>query len=216
MKIRMPRPFRRRQRIQWIALLLIAVTVTIGWSVVSAQHKRPPLIQQPGFYPYDMGSTLLTEKERPHDSAGIIMVRYPSGVHYNPVTVSQAALAHYDHWLREKDEASRTQFLKYAVWLRSTQADNGLWYYDFPNGAMPVPWVSAMAQGHAISVFVRAYALTNDDSYLEAADRSLGTFEIAMGRGGVNDMDGNFVYYEEAMPPESPHILNGAARKGGG
>lgn len=42
---------------------------------------------------------------------------------------------------------------------------------------LPAGWHSAMAQGHALSVLTRAYVVTNDAKYLEAARRALHLFK---------------------------------------
>lgn len=160
-------------------------------------------------YAHDFSIVLTTEKDRPRDANGIIMVKYPSGNEYNPVTVSQSALAHLDRWLRTRSAEDREEFLKDADWLLQTEEPDGLWLYHFPNGGMPVPWVSAMAEGHGCSVLVRPYVLTGDKAYLDGARRALATFDKEIGKGGVSMVDDGLTYYEEAMPPESPHILNG-------
>ena len=193
-------------------VLLIGIRIGIaGYAAWTAVRPRSfaPVTTLPGPYAYDFSAKLTTEHLLSRDANGIIMVKYPSGLEYNPVTVAQLALAHYDRWLREKGTADREEFLKDAEWLVSTQKGDGLWYYDFPNGPMPVPWVSAMAQGPAMSVLVRAYALSGDAAYASAADRALDTYDLQSGKGGVSATDGGYVWYEETMPPYSPHILNG-------
>lgn len=195
-------------------LAVVALSASAGGLIVAqivrhAPEKAVVLQALPAPYPYDMASVLETEGARPRDSDGILMVEYPSGIHYNPVTISQSALAHYDRWLALGSSADRDLVIKDAEWLVERQGADGLWYYDFPNGSMPVPWVSAMAQGQAISVLVRAYALTSADRFVSAARRGLATYEKPSGQGGVNSTDGDVVYYEETMPPYSPRILNG-------
>lgn len=189
----------------------MAFTAIVALWANGCSSAAPSLAIQglPGPYEYDFSIVLTTEDKRPRDSNGIIMVEYPSGVEYNPVTVAQSALAHYDRWLDEGRASDRSEFLKDAEWLVSTQKDDGLWYYEFPNAGMPVPWVSGMAQGHACSVLVRAYAISGDTLFRDAATHSLATFELPVGSGGVSMVDGGYTYYEEAMPPVSPHILNG-------
>ena len=209
----LPRWTRRAART--LALLAVIALSASAGGLIAAQivHRMPEkaviLQALPAPYPYNMASVLETEAARPRDSDGILMVEYPSGTHYNPVTISQSAIAHYDRWLALGSSADRDLVIKDADWLVGHQAGDGLWYYDFPNGTMPVPWVSAMAQGQAISVLVRAYALTSSDRFVSAARRALATYDKPSGQGGVNSTDGDFVFYEETMPPYSPRILNG-------
>jgi hypothetical protein len=194
-----------------IALGAIAAVVVTA----AALNARPPspqsvhLVAAPGRYAHDMSTLLVTENERPRDADGTILVRYPSGLHYNPVTISQNALAHYDRWLQTHEESDRAVVVKAARWLKAAQGPAGLWSYDVPNGSMPVPWVSAMAQGQAASVLVRAASLSRDESYLRAADAAIATYDRLSGAAGVASVDDGYVYFEETMPPYSPHILNG-------
>lgn len=60
-----------------------------------------------------------------------------------------------------------------------------------------------------MSVLLRAYWLTGGIDFAKSSERALSTYDLPSGSGGVSAMDGGFVYYEETMPPYSPHILNG-------
>lgn len=50
---------------------------------------------------------------------------------------------------------------------------------------LPPGWYSAMAQGQAMSLLVRAYLLTHDAKYLKAAVEAMKLFEISSEQGGV-------------------------------
>jgi heparosan-N-sulfate-glucuronate 5-epimerase len=54
-------------------------------------------------------------------------------------------------------------------------------------GSMELPpgWYSAMAQGQAMSLLVRAYLYTKDRQYLTAAVAAMKLFEISSEQGGV-------------------------------
>lgn len=194
-------------------VVIVALTfLATGWfagRAVGPRADAPAGESLPGPYAHTMLYALDTIDARPRDDQGILLVQYPTGLHYNPVTVAQHALAFYDRWLALKANVDRSEFLKSADWLVKVQGDSGLWYYDFPNGPMPVPWVSAMAQGQAISVLARAHAITGEDKYLAAARRALATFGRSFEEDGVRMVEDGYVYYEETMPPYSPHILNG-------
>lgn len=50
---------------------------------------------------------------------------------------------------------------------------------------LPPGWYSAMAQGQAMSLLVRAYLVTSNPKYLQAAVSAMKLFEISSDQGGV-------------------------------
>ncbi|XP_061198385.1 D-glucuronyl C5-epimerase-like [Saccostrea echinata] len=71
-------------------------------------------------------------------------------------------------------------------------------------------WYSAMGQGQAISLLVRAYVASKDRTYLDAAGRALDIFEIPSSQGGVLAKFLNkFYWYEEYPTTPSSFVLNG-------
>lgn len=128
----------------------------------------------------------------------------------NPGSVALFALRLYDldfgpghRWL--------PLFLRESHWLLSHQ---------LPNGDIPVPfaipmlglkagWVSAMYQGLALSVFLRAYALTHDRAYLTAADRVVASFTLPYGHGGFVAETPYGPWPQEYPAAKPPSVLNG-------
>lgn len=162
----------------------------------------------------------------PKDAKGIILVVYDGVPQYNPVTISQQALFWYNGWLSASQRASvhkgvtdhalleqvaeyRTSFLQYADWLVTNQGSDGIWLYKFAYEGQPVPWWSAMAEGQAVSVLIRAYAITRKPGYLAAATLALATFTRPISLRGVEGSLGGDNWYEEYLSPAHPHVLNG-------
>ncbi|MDL2121690.1 MAG: D-glucuronyl C5-epimerase family protein [Deltaproteobacteria bacterium] len=151
------------------------------------------------------------------DKNGIPLVDYANaGIHYNPVTISQYALGVYEHYLSKRQEIDRQIFLTQANWLveniKETTKGFGVWYYHFSPGGisdLEIPWVSAMAQGEAISVLLRAYLMTSDTAYLKTAEKALDSFNYTLEEGGVRSIDKGLIYYEEVPSKQAFHILNG-------
>jgi len=152
------------------------------------------------------------------DSEGIVIVDYAGdlGKQYNPVTISQCALVNYNYYVNTGEKSYKQVFLRHTDWLvehqKITPKGFGGWYYNFPWQPYQCknPWVSAMAQGQAISVLVRAYALTQDKSYLKSARLAVDAFEYSVDEGGVRfiDKNGN-VFYLEYASELHPYVLNG-------
>ena len=156
------------------------------------------------------------------DEDGVPIVDYGNwhGVHIgrqrNPVTISQRAMAYHDLY-QNGDQSYLQPFLNCANWLQSAAVPHGefsLLEYQFPwpQYQPTPPWRSAMAQGRALQVLVRAHQLTNDDSYLESARRLLNAFFVDFEHGGAtmrSEQNGwRYKEYAGVGGPES-RILNG-------
>ena len=136
-------------------------------------------------------------------------VRSTSGI-YNPVSIAQYGLYCYGELVGGNEEL-RQPFLRQAQFLRSYQRQDGTLPYwnPFPRYCENPPWISAMAQGEAASLFLRAYALTSERSYLDAALHAVESLKADVARGGASFIRGNAVFFEEIASNEPVHILNG-------
>ncbi len=160
----------------------------------------------------------------PLDTRGVPIVDYvrlgAGGIDermaYNPVTISQYGLARYEEFLHG-DAEGLADMLVQANWLRSAMDENGRLEYEFAITTRDLEpgWISAMAQGEAISVFARAWAETEDPIWLEAADRAFRPFTSDLARNGVvfteSGEEGSVDTWLEEYPHDPPsHVLNGA------
>jgi len=139
----------------------------------------------------------------------------PLGPQHHPVTISQYALGLYNRYIESGNCEDRRSFVSQADWFVRTatrRSDFVVWEYHFNlwKYNAKAPWVSAMAQGEALSVLLRAYQLTGRQTYAQIATQALGSFEHTIEQGGVcaTDSRGN-VYYEEVAARPAAHILNG-------
>lgn len=140
------------------------------------------------------------------DGEGLIC----KGTFPNPVSISQYALSQYDS-ASSGYACAKKRFLRHARWLRDHQRNDGGYPYPIPLPAYGVEpgWLSAMAQGEAASVLLRAYALESDPSYLEAGLNSLEPLARDVCEGGALFVRGSRVVFEEVASPQPSHILNG-------
>lgn len=169
---------------------------------------------------YYMNFAEKTKFPGPFDTDGIPMLDYKGnvGVQYNPNAVAQYALGFYDLFLDTGNQKHKEVFLKQADWflrsIRVIENGIGLWEYNFDfeyHKGLKAPWQSALAQGQGISVVARAYLLTKDDRYLEAADKAFRSFEYQIGQpGGVTYVDDEgYTWFEELIFIPPTHVLNG-------
>ena len=112
--------------------------------------------------------------------------------------------------------AHLAQFYYAANWLVMQQDNRGGWPImvtrKLASGHLELPpgWYSAMAQGHAMSLLVRAYERTHNKKYLDAALKATLLFDIPSAEGGVlANFIGQYPWYEEYPTTPSSFVLNG-------
>ena len=112
--------------------------------------------------------------------------------------------------------AHLAQFYYAANWLVLHQDDRGGWPINVRrriNKQIPelAPgWYSAMAQGQAMSLLVRAYVRTHNSKYLDSALRATKLFRVSSAEGGVRaKFADKFTWYEEYPTQPSSFVLNG-------
>ena len=214
-----------RSKSIWHTLPLIS-TFTLKWHDwwISEQqpHYRlaPPSLNTSEFEPYavDMWPLLavpfgiLDEEGVPYNDAPI--GEYPSA--YNPTTIAQYALAHWNAYLTTADERHKEAFMSQVYWLMAHEAcgddDKACWPILFPSHTYNATgsWLSALTQGNCISVLVRAHQLTHEDIFLQVARRAIRTFYLDIVDGGVSASVGNGgIFFEEVAVYPAAHILNG-------
>jgi heparosan-N-sulfate-glucuronate 5-epimerase len=153
-----------------------------------------------------------TEWPDPVDRAGLPLDQSPGGEYiYHPIVILQKALGHWDRWLGSERRSVQhlASFLQIAGWALDSQDDKGgweVWSLFGTTGALPY---SAMAQGEAMSVLVRAFSTTGDDAYLEGARRALAPMLLPIKEGGTSWRASEGLVLEE-IPFRAPEtILNG-------
>ncbi|UNX56229.1 D-glucuronyl C5-epimerase family protein [Georgenia sp. TF02-10] len=167
----------------------------------------------------------LEDPDRPVDGAGVLQVTWPdqAGPIYHPVS-----LAHYALYMLESYRTTGTrEYLDRAVANAEALLDGAeeragaLWFpygfdyqlHDDEAQTLTAPWYSGMAQGQALSLFVRLHAETDDDRWTDAADATARTFDARPGEGGpwfAHVVDGHLwfeEYVDDAVAPTQ--VVNG-------
>ncbi|MGQ9560695.1 MAG: D-glucuronyl C5-epimerase family protein [Candidatus Oleimicrobiaceae bacterium] len=157
-------------------------------------------------------------REYRFDQHGIPQVNYGrhAGWQYNAITVAQYGLAQLTEWSRSAREEARDRARRAARWLVDTCEEYrpgvAAWVYrfDLPFYGPKAPWISAMAQGEAISLLLRIWLLEKDDELVWVARRAFAAFCLPVEQGGVLSSfpDGAPVFEEFPTVP-APHVLNG-------
>lgn len=115
---------------------------------------------------------------------------------YFPISIFQYALGLWDLYLYDNDENKKDKFLIQCKWIIDNQKNDGSWDCFGPIGYHQYK-VSSMGQGEAISVLIRAYKLTNESKWLEAAKKAMKFMLMSIHEGGTLLIDGNDYFFEE-------------------
>jgi len=144
------------------------------------------------------------------DGGGIPMVQLIDGsTSYFSTTIIQKALGHHDRYLIMESQDDFDEFIRICDWLLKTQDENGGWAVDRMMNLREGLRYSAMPQGEATSVLVRAWRLTNKTDYLEAADSSYHLITRSITNGGTAHVMNDDIFLEEYPSMDKNTILNG-------
>jgi hypothetical protein len=148
---------------------------------------------------------------------------------YNPVVIAQLVRMKALKVLEQDkannqpvlNEAEKNKVLEVAAYFldhgerRVWQGINyTVWSYqmDRPTYGLKAPWLSSMAQGHAIETMLASYRLTGQSIYLETAKLAANSLYVPIEDGGVTRQVEDGVWFEEYAGVHStkqPYVLNG-------
>ena len=169
---------------------------------------------------YPMNFAAKTAYKNYFDEDGVILLNYYGdlGLQYNPNAVAQQALGYYDKYLDNQRQEDKDAFLTQGNYFlkqgRVVKDGILLWEYRFPfemRNHLSAPWRSALSQGQAISVLIRAHQTTGDEVYAEMARKGYRAFHFLAREheGGVLDDQAGFAWLEEYIVDPPNHVLNG-------
>lgn len=137
--------------------------------------------------PFTAGVLLEGQLEQPVDASGVREYERRGEYYDHPVAIAQYALAKLDQALATgSDEALHAAVVNGERLLEvADPVDGGLYFpypFDFSLGGLKrhtleAPWWSAMAQGEALSLFVRLFQATGDKKWQKAADGAFATLD---------------------------------------
>ena len=170
-------------------------------------------ISQRPRYPVDLSSYLALS---PGTSDATGVPYHGDSSQYHPTIIAHYALAHWNQYLTANDEHHRSAFLTQARWFVEHEVrisdDGGIWPVSLPHPDVRGggSWLSATAQGGALSVLVRAFQLTGEDTFLSLAGRAARSFERDILDGGLSTPVGeDGIFFEEVAAYPATHTLGG-------
>jgi len=155
-----------------------------------------------GFYFIDVTDILKRTIYSFHD--GVPVVLYNNIEYHNPSIVSLYAIYLYEMRLMNS-------FLNQVRWLlKQLHAGALIYNISIPQYNVFSTWKSAMAQGLVISTFTRAFKLTNNLKYYNAALEAAEVLCSPIEKGGCSSFDQEGLPFLEEVTTKPTHILNGA------
>ncbi|MCH7947616.1 MAG: hypothetical protein IIC66_07455 [candidate division Zixibacteria bacterium] len=129
----------------------------------------------------------------------------------HPVMISLYALGNCEIYRQTKKESSRDNLIRVADWLCQFQKADGGWQNPFamPKFELEAGFLSAITQGKGISVLVRAFLVSKESKYVDAATTALKPFFVDVSNNGVRRQLGDIVFYEEYPAVKNYQVLNG-------
>lgn len=133
----------------------------------------------------------------------------------HPATVAQNALIHWNTYLASGSAEQKVLFMDRAKWLlnHGSTLSNGAVAWPTTGSqyvqSLSRPVLSAVTQGYAISVLLRAYQLTGNYAFKHMAQQAVLTFELDILDEGVIAAIGNGgVFFEECAIYPAAHSLS--------
>lgn len=199
---------------------VIRVYAHRGSGPLSFWYEQPEVNEQAfGGVGYFMTFAGKARYKGPFDAGGIPLLNYQGdiGRRHNPIAIAQYGLARFNRWSTTGAREDRAAWIGVADWLARELRSNGhgvrVWMHDFDwpyRQVLRAPWYSGLAQGHGVSLLVRAAKATGEKRYADAADAAFESLRRPVSAGGVlaTDARGD-VWIEEYLVDPPSHILNG-------
>lgn len=173
-------------------------------------------------YPYARHAPVSRTDAELHDVQGVRMVQVNGRVFDHPVAQAAYGLSNLESFRITQDEFYLARARKQADRLiRRATRNGGSWYFPYSfsfdlhglaEERVRPPWYSGMAQGQALSLFVRLAEATGEKQYRTAADATFASFLRPRGRATPwtvwVDGDG-FLWLEEYAGPQPDRTYNG-------
>ncbi len=174
------------------------------------QDKCEVLIASRDLWPYSAPAPGPLDGSNTFDKEGV-SIRIIGGVAYDhPVLQAQFMLTRLSSYLHNHDPLYLERIKAHGDrLLKNSVLSRGAMYLPYPfdwalhgnkDNVIKAPWYSAMAQGQALSAFVRLYEVTGEQRYRIAADQLFASFKNLKSTGmpwTVNVDDEGYLWFEE-------------------
>ncbi|GAA2528176.1 D-glucuronyl C5-epimerase family protein [Pilimelia columellifera] len=211
-----------------VAALVLMATVNVGspaFPVDAADYRRTDyriLTLPPDRLPYNASAPGPLDGAGTFDEHGIAMRLVGGRKFDHPVFQAQFMLSRLSSYRLNRDPRYLARVEAHAQRLLGNAVSaNGAIYFPYAfdwalhhdtGDMMTAPWFSAMAQGQALSAFVRLHAITRNPRYATAAEKIFASFTVLRGGGSpwTTEIDAGYLWFEEyAKHPGPDRTYNG-------
>lgn len=180
------------------------------WELSKNETEQTYIIS---FYPLSFRKRLYQNHYQHFDPNGIPLFHSKTGELVHFVTgMCSFVFAHWEEYLLTGDKKHTIHILniaEYLLQIAENRKNGGLMLLDYESDKRDNGISCAMNQGEAISVMIRAYCLTNDIKYLNAAEKMAIPFLFPFGNEGVSGklkQNGQIWYLEGGKTILNGHI----------
>ena len=155
----------------------------------------------------------------PFDKNGVPLLDYKGsiGKQYNPCAIAQYGLGLISKYLKTKKLEMLEKAIIQGNWLceniKISKNNIGRLEYNFGDASyvnIKKGYISAIAQGQAISLLLRLFIITGDKKYMLGAENLFRSFLYPISENGVVNFDKeNNIFLEEALTSRVSCILDG-------
>jgi hypothetical protein len=138
---------------------------------------------------------------------------------YNPIAVVNHGLFLYNDLIENANHLAlgvdkSAAFANQTRWLIENRTDKknmSFWYHNYPVVELDCrpPWKSAMTQGLALSLLLRAYHLAKSEEVSEVAERVANSMKTPTREGGFLYIDTKGDYWYQEYMGNFGYVLNG-------
>ena len=134
----------------------------------------------------------------------------------NPTRIAQCALAHWNTYIASGRSEYKETFMAQVTWLLDHEirlvGDTGGWpmHLALNDDLRSQTLLSATTQSNVISVLARAYQLTGETEFLDAAHRAVQTFTMdVLDKGVATPVGENGIFFEDVAMYPAAQTLKG-------
>lgn len=194
-----------------ITLLKRWISIVLGKNRVTVEQGIGKFYSKNGIEGYYNDLTGKVSDKTILDSRGIpVNMIEGSKLVYFPISIFQYALGLWDLLIKTNKVEYSGHFIVITDWIVEHQQENGSWNCFAPIGYKKLT-VSSMGQGEAISVLLRAFKLTGEIKYADAAEKAINFMMLPVESGGTLRIEEDDYIFEEYADIEGvkKSVLNG-------